>query len=80
MVKITVEEFAEKYIASNKGINLEDISNNLREAVIRKKSGIKCSCCNVNRIWAIGSAISGFDGCFTCTTGETDDSDDYEVY
>lgn len=41
MVKITVKEFAEKYRVGNKGINLEDISNNLREALIRKKSGKK---------------------------------------
>jgi hypothetical protein len=29
-------------------------------------------------LWAIGSAIGGFDGCFTCITGENDDSGDYE--
>ena len=34
----------------------------------------------ISEIWAIGSAIGDFDGCFTCITGEGDDSGDYEIY
>lgn len=30
-------------------------------------------------IWAAGSAITGMNRCFTCTTGEADDSEDYEI-
>jgi len=30
-------------------------------------------------IWAVGSAITGTNMCFTCTTGEADDSEDYEI-
>lgn len=30
-------------------------------------------------IWAAGSAITGINMCFTCTTGEADDSEDYEI-
>ena len=30
-------------------------------------------------IWAAGSAITGTYLCFTCTTGEADDSEDYEI-
>ena len=29
--------------------------------------------------WAAGSAITGSNLCFTCTTGEANDSDDYEI-
>ena len=28
---------------------------------------------------AAGSAITGTNMCFTCTTGEADDSEDYEI-
>ena len=30
-------------------------------------------------IWAAGSAITGTKMCFSCTTGEADDSEDYEI-
>ncbi len=30
-------------------------------------------------IWAIGSATVDWDGCFTCITGEADESEDYEI-
>ena len=30
-------------------------------------------------IWAAGSAITGTNMCFTCTTGEAADSEDYEI-
>lgn len=32
-----------------------------------------------NPIWAAGSAITGTPMCFTYMTGETDDSEDYEI-
>ena len=48
------------------------------EAAERKKNGAKCTQCGQN-IWAIGSGITGIDMCFTCITGEADDSDDYEL-
>ena len=30
-------------------------------------------------IWAAGSGVTGTYLCFTCTTGEADDSEDYEI-
>ena len=38
----------------------------------------KCMICGAP-IWAAGSAITGSNLCFTCTTGEANDSDDYEI-
>ena len=35
--------------------------------------------CSGAPIWAAGSAITGSNLCFTCTTGEANDSDDYEI-
>ena len=40
------------------------------------RSGLKCKC--GQPIWVIGSAEVGF-GCFTCITGETYSSGDYEL-
>jgi hypothetical protein len=30
-------------------------------------------------IWATGTAIVGWNGCFTCISGENDDSEDFEI-
>jgi hypothetical protein len=43
-----------------------------------KQNGAKCMICGVP-IWADGSAITGSYMCFTCTTLESDDSEDYEI-
>lgn len=74
MVPIKIKEFAKKYVETNKDEKLDDVIKRLKESLKRKNSGAKCSCC-----WALGSALGGFEGCFTCITGETDDSSDYEV-
>ena len=80
MVPIKIEKFAKKYVEGNKGEKLEDVINRLRESLARKNAGVKCSVCKTEEIWAIGSALGGFEGCFTCITGESDDSEDYEVF
>lgn len=79
MVRISIEEFAKMHVKCNPGENLKDVISQLKYAVKRKKAGAICNVCGVP-IWAVGSAISGFDGCFTCITGEHDDSEDYEVF
>lgn len=79
MIKISIEEFAKKYKKSNPDEDLKDVSSWLKDAVKRKKEGATCNVCGA-LIWAVGSAIGGFDGCFTCITGEHDDSEDYEVF
>ncbi|MEL7658595.1 MAG: hypothetical protein AAGU75_22110 [Bacillota bacterium] len=79
MVRISIEKFAKMYVKTNKGQNLMDVISQLRYTVKRKQEGATCNMCGAP-IWAIGSAIGGFDGCFTCITGEHDDSEDYEVY
>lgn len=47
-------------------------------ALDRKLAGAKCEVCG-QPIWAVGSAVCGWDGCFTCITGESDCSDAYEL-
>lgn len=78
MVPIKIKDYVKKHIATNKDTDINELTTLLEDAVKRKQSGGKCSCCN-QPIWALGSAVSGFEGCFTCITGETDDSVDYEV-
>jgi hypothetical protein len=79
MIKISIKEYAKKHVKCNPKTNLKEVELGLKDAVKRKKSGAKCNVCGAP-IWAIGSAVGGFDGCFTCITGEYDDSEDYEVY
>ena len=50
----------------------------LEHAVQAKKSGTVCAQCG-SPIWAIGTATVGWNGCFTCITGEADCSEDYEI-
>ncbi len=79
MIKISIKEFAQKYVKSNPDENIKDVISRLKDAVKRKNAGAICDICGKS-IWAVGSAIAGFDGCFTCITGEHDDSEDYEVF
>ncbi|WP_160693316.1 hypothetical protein [Clostridium sp. C2-6-12] len=79
MVPIKIKESAKKYVETNKDEKLDDVIKRLEESLERKNSGVKCSCCKSSPIWALGSALGGFEGCFTCIACETDDSSDYEV-
>ena len=38
-----------------------------------------CEVCGNIPIWVAGSSLCDWPGCFTCITGESDASDDYEV-
>lgn len=76
---ISIEKFADNVIQSNKGqYKRGELMQSLREALAAKKKGATCIVCG-QPIWAAGSAITGTNMCFTCTTGEADDSDDYEI-
>ena len=77
-VSINVDEFIESYKKNNPQENTKDLRTALMDAVKNKKSGCKCSICE-NPIWAIGTSIVGWNGCFTCISGEADNSEDYEI-
>ena len=64
MIRITVEEFAKKYVKGNMGEKIEDVKSRLKAALKGKLNGGKCQVCG-SPIWAIGSALGGFKGCFT---------------
>ena len=79
MVPISVEKFADMVMESNKGYNRKELIETLQAALDAKNHGGKSRICG-QPLWAAGSAITGTNMCFTCTTGETDDSEDYEIY
>lgn len=80
MVPITVDKFVDKTIKSknNSDLDKRELKESLLAAADRKKNGTGCMQCG-QPIWAIGSGVTGLDMCFTCTTGEADHSDDYEL-
>lgn len=74
--KIPVDNFIKDFKKKNPKEDFDQLRKDLLYFRQLKKNGVKCNCGNA--LWVIGSAISG-KGCFTCTTGETDSSDDYEI-
>jgi len=76
-VPIPLDEFISSYLKNNPKENAGKLRASLTRAVEAKKSGTVCGVCG-QPIWAIGS-VSGTYRCFTCITGEADNSDDYEI-
>ncbi len=80
LVPISVEKFADSVMANNKGqYKRKELIKALRETLNDKNNGAVCMICG-QPIWAAGSAITGNYMCFTCTTGEADNSEDYEIF
>ena len=77
-VPISIEEFGDSTMKNNKGYNRKELIRTLEETLQAKKAGATCIICGAP-IWAAGSAITGTYMCFTCTTGEADNSEDYEI-
>lgn len=75
---ISIEEFADGVVKNNKYTNRKELIASLREALAAKKNGARCMICGAPG-WAAGSGVTGTYLCFTCTTGEADDSEDYEI-
>lgn len=78
MVPIRLDEFLNQLVKVNSGENKRAIRQKLMAIVEDKQNGATCIQCG-NPIWAIGSAVVGWNGCFTCITGEANSSDDYEI-
>jgi len=75
---ISIDEFLKSYKKNNPKEDIKNLHSVLTAVVADKKNGAVCNQCK-QPIWAIGSAIVGWNGCFTCISGESDDSDDYEI-
>jgi len=73
---ISIEKYIKMHLKSNPSENEKDLRKMLNSALANYKNGIKCHC--GNDIWVIGSALAG-NGCFTCITGESYPTSDYEL-
>lgn len=78
MIPISLEEYMEQHVKSNPGTNVVELRKALEVAVQKKQEGKECDSCG-SKIWAIGTALVGWDACFSCITGESNDSGDYEI-
>lgn len=75
-VPISIDKYIKKHLVSNPSDDERDLRKRLNSALNDFKNGVKCSC--GNDIWVIGSAFVG-NSCFTCITGESYPSEDYEI-
>lgn len=73
---ISLDDYIAKHLAANPRDNRRELTANLKRALAAFKSGVRCSC--GEPIWVIGSAFAG-NACFTCISGETDSSQDFEI-
>ena len=74
---ITINDFIKNFKKSSPKENAADIREALIRAVEAKKAGATCNICG-QPIWAIGP-VTGTYRCFSCITGEADNSEDYEI-
>jgi len=75
-VPIQLAEYVRLRLKRNPGEKAADLTARLHFALDAYKAGRGCRC--GGPIWVIGSAESGLM-CFTCITGESDPSEDYEI-
>ncbi len=73
---IALEDYIASHLQVNPQVQPADLRRRLRRALADFKAGRKCRC--GNPLWVIGSAEVG-NACFTCITGETATSGDYEL-
>ena len=72
-VPIELHDYVRGFLKSNRGETAKAVTARLQSAL---KAGARCRC--GSPIWVIGSAEAG-NACFTCITGESDPSQDYEI-
>lgn len=73
---ISISDYIKKHIKNNPGENEKNLREKLNSALADYRNGEKCSC--GNDIWVVGSASVG-NGCYTCITGESLPTGDYEI-
>jgi hypothetical protein len=78
LIPISADKFIVDYLKNNPGEDKEKLREALALAAESKRNGTSCIHCGLP-IWAIGTAIVGWNGCFRCITSEADDSEDYEI-
>lgn len=79
MIHISIEDFVKQTIQANPETDTAPLTAACQEMLKHKHAGTTCAVCGIAPIWAAGSAFTGTPMCFTCMTGEADDSEDYEI-
>jgi len=75
-IPISIDEYVKLHLKSNPTFNEVELKERLNQALNSYKNRSRCSC--GNDLWVIGSAVVG-NGCFTCITGESMPTGDYEI-
>ncbi|RLD69110.1 MAG: hypothetical protein DRI95_01100 [Bacteroidetes bacterium] len=75
-IPISIDKYVKKHLKNNPSENEKDLRSRLDYALKSYENGERCSC--GNDIWVVGSAAVG-NSCFTCITGESHPTDDYEI-
>ena len=75
-IPISIDKYVKLHLKSNPTENERVLRVRLETAVDDYKKGVKCLC--GNDIWVVGSASTG-NRCFTCITGESHPTGDYEI-
>ena len=75
---ISIDAYLQINKKNNPGEDTQSLRKTLAITVKDKQDGAACHQCG-QPIWAIGTAVVGWNGCFTCITGEADNSEDYEI-
>ncbi len=73
---ISIDDYVKIHIKNNPDQEERDARKLIHAAFSDYLKGARCSC--GNDLWVIGSAFMG-NGCYTCLTGESSPSDDYEL-
>ena len=73
---ISVSAYVDRHLQANPHDRREEVLANVQRALRAYHGGVRCLC--GNPIWVVGSAMAG-NACFTCITGETDPSGDFEI-
>ena len=73
---ISKDEYVNLFLNANPSDSRIDVIARLEDAIAARRDGKRCDC--GEPIWVVGSAEAGY-GCFTCITGESTPSDDYEI-
>ena len=78
MIAISIQDYVKKTVKANPGTDTEKLTVSCNAVLNDKRNGAVCQMCG-GEIWAAGAAVTGTYLCFTCMTGEADDSGDYEI-
>lgn len=79
MIHISIADFVKQTIQANPDTDAAFLTAAFQEMLKLRRNGATCVVCGNAPMWAAGSTLTETPMCFTCTTGEADDSEDYEI-